>query len=457
MVCGSKYKGANRFIKKKRFVIVGAGGRGLPTFAKGLLGWPDKGWEEFVGRATVCGVMDSNIERCKVTIEELRRRPMPYEIPMFDDLGKAIDATKPDWAIICVPDRAHLEVCLLCLSKGVNLWVEKPLATSVWECDRILVAAKKRKLDVRVAHNYRHYRWIAMAEKMLKEGKIGKILSFRVGEILGDGHGGDYFHRWHSDFDVSAGMLNHKACHHFDIIFWLMKDSPVCAQAMGSRALYMPRKDIAHGKRCSECKLLRKCPHAIDMDVWDGIYRRMYIDAEKVDGYIRDKCVFSDRHTIYDNYSVNFTMKSGVIGNYILTNYGPREYVFFEFVGTNGSLEAGQDALTKKEYLRIVRQRKSPDDGILAGGAEAEEISFDDEGGMHGHGGADVRMLASFLGYKDGISVDPKILATGEEAKFAVLAADMANRSLAKKGIPIWAKDTGKDFPPAPPQKTWCG
>ncbi len=442
---------------KINFLLVGMGGRGLPTFAKGLLGWPDKGWPEFVDKARIVGLMDTNIERCKACYAELKKRPIPYDLPMFSDLDEAIVKSKADWAVICVPDRVHTEVCLKCIEGGLNIWVEKPLATSVEECDLILSKAKEKNVEVRVAHNYRHYRWIVKIEQLLKEGAIGKVLSFRAGEILGDAHGGDYFHRWHSDFSVSAGMLNHKACHHFDLIFWLLKDTPVCAQAMGSRALYREKKMPAHGERCSSCQLKKTCPHAIDMDVWDGIYRKMYIDAEHVDGYIRDKCVFSDRHSIYDNYTVNFTMQSGVIGNYILTNFGPREYVFFEFVGTEGSIEAGQDGLTHKEYLRVIKMKKSADkDGILHDKAEAEEISFEDEGGMHGHGGADMRMLASFLGFKEGVAVDPAILASGEEAKSAILGADMANRSLAEGGRVVWKEETGKDFPPTPPQPSWC-
>ncbi len=438
-------------MKQKTFLLVGMGGRNLPTFAKGLLGWPEKGWPEFPEKSRIVGLMDTNIERARACKDELEKRPIPYELPLFANLNEALSKTRPDWCVVCVPDRTHLEVCLQCIEGGSNLIVEKPLATSLEECRKIIAAAKKAGREVLVAHNYRYMNFARTAEKIVREGKIGKVLSWRAGEILGNAHGGDYFHRWHSDFAMSAGMLNHKGCHHFDLLFWIIKDKPVCASAMGSRVYYKERSDIAHARRCCECKLKRTCPHTIDMDIWDGIYRKMYKDAESVDGYIRDKCVFSDRHSIYDNYTVNMQLESGVIGNYVLTTFGPREQCYFEICGTEASLEAGSDTLNGGEYVRIIKQKSYNPESMYMDGATIEKIEFGDEGGMHGHGGADVRMVASLLGLTDDFA-----MATAEEAALAVGAADIANRSLAAGGVPVWMKDAGKDYPKAPPQPAWA-
>jgi len=438
---------------KKTFLLVGTGGRGLPTFAKGLLGWPDKGWPEFPDKARVVGLVDTNVERARACLRELERRPIPDPLPVFDDLAAALAETRPDWCVICVPDRTHADVCLACLAGGANLIVEKPLATSLAECREIIAAGKRAGRQVLVAHNYRYLNFAKTMAKAVRDGKIGRILSWRVGEVLGNAHGGDYFHRWHSEFAMSAGMLNHKGCHHFDLLFWITQDRPRIAAAMGSRALYRPRNDIAHADRCCECSLKQTCPHTIDMDIWDGIYRKMYKDAEHIDGYIRDRCVFSDRHTIYDNYTVNFQMESGVIGNYVLTTFGPREHVFFEICGTEGSLEAGCDPMRGGEYVRIIRQASFNPDSMYMDGATSEDMAFGDEGGMHGHGGADMRMVASLLGL-----TEYQALATAEEAALAVAAAEMANRSLAMGGRPVPMDEAGAGYPPAPPQPSWdCG
>lgn len=424
---------------RKRYLMIGMGVRGL-MFAKGFLGWPDKGRSEFVERAQIVGLMDTNMARCKACKEELKRKEIPYDIPVFDNLEKALTATNPDWAFVCTPDNTHCDVCVTVLKHKVNLIVEKPFATSVWECDRIIKAAKESGREVIVAHNYRSYHWAMVVERMVREGKIGDVLSVDAAEVLGMQHGGDYFHRWHSDFSKSAGMLNHKACHHFDLINWIIKDQPICASAFGSRAYYKPRLNFDCADRCKECKQGEKCLHCYDWDEWDGIYRRIYLDCEHVDGYIRDKCVFSDRHTIYDNYHVNLQFKSGVHGTYTMLNFGPREFVFINITGTEGRIESGITSDTGDEYVRYITNDNS-----------IKYMDFKDEGGMHGHGGADIRMLASMLGF-EGEYIDSNSLATAEEARLAVLPADMANRSLARGGVPICADETGRDIPPVQPQ-----
>jgi len=429
---------------KERFIIVGTGNRGI-FFAKSLMAWPDKGLPEFAERAQLVAMVDRNLSRAQACKNELLRRPVGGDLLLFRDPEEAILATKPHWAIVTVPDHAHAEVCMRILRLGVNVLVEKPLATSVWECRQILDEARGAGREVRVAHNYRHMRWVLRTERLIRAGRIGRILSVEAGEILGNKHGSDYFHRWHGDFHNSGGMLMQKACHHFDLINWILRDRPVCVAAMGSRALYNARPDLDHAERCDDCKLKASCAYAMDLNKWDGIYRRMYRGAEHEDGYIRDKCVFSDAHTIYDNYHLNVQFAKGVLGSYTLSNFGPREYVFANFTGTDGCIEAGHDTFSEKEQVRLVAN-----DGKVESFLEA------DEGGMDGHGGADTRMVGAFLGIR-GKDMEPGDLSTAEEATQAVMGADLGNRSLAKGGVPVWSEEAGQDRPAAPPEKSWAG
>jgi len=427
---------------KRNFIIVGTGNRGI-FFAKSLLGWPEKGRPEFVDRARLVGLVDRNLSRAQACKEELLRRPTSCEIVLNREIDAAVAQTRPDWAIVTVPDHAHADVCIRLLELGVNVLVEKPFATSVWECRRIMDKAREMNREIRVAHNYRHMRWVLRAEQLIRTGCIGHVLSVEAGEILGNKHGGDYFHRWHSDFKNSGGMLIQKACHHFDLINWILLDRPVCAAAFGSRTLYAARPEPAHAERCDDCPLKPTCAYAMDMDRWGGIHRRMYRDSEHEDGYIRDRCVFADTHTIYDNYHVHLQFSRGLLATYILTNYGPREHVFANFTGTDGCVEAGHDTLSGKEHVRLIRN-----DG------ETQDFITDDEGGMDGHGGADLRMVAAFLGFRDK-DINPDSLSTADEAAHAVMGAELGNRSLAKGGIPVWEREAGLDIPSPPPEKIW--
>ena len=416
---------------KTCFIIAGTGNRGLGCFGKGLLGWANKSREEFPERAELVAVVDTNLSRGRAGARELK-----LDIPVTRTVAEAAQAAPADWCIVTTPDFTHRAVVVEALKAGLNVLVDKPLATSAWECDEILAAMERTGGQVIVGHNYRYHDWTLRAAKMIRGGQIGDVLHVEAGEILSYSHGGDYFHRWHSDFSKSAGLLTHKCCHLFDIICWVLDDEPVEVAAQGSRSFYRPRPELNHGERCSECPITGDCPHYYDMDKWDGIHRRIYGDCESEDGYVRDLCVFSDRHTINDHETANIRFAKGTTAGFTNVAFAPQEYAYYYFTGTRGRLEMQ----SRRPNLRVYRY-----DG------EVEEVAFEREHGEHGHGGADVKLIADILGLPGS---DPMQRAHPAEARRAVLIADLANRSIAAGGKPFAADAAGKDFPPAPPQAT---
>ena len=415
---------------KTRFIIAGTGNRGLGCFAKGLLAWETKGLAEFPERAELVALVDTNLTRGRACAAELK---LP-DLPVCRSVAEAQAKARADWCIVTTPDFTHRDVVVEALESGLNVMVDKPLATSAWECDAILQAMDATGRQVIVGHNMRYNAWTLRAAQLVREGAIGQVLHVEAAEVLSYSHGGDYFHRWHSDFSKSAGLLNHKCCHHLDVICWILDDEPVEVSAWGTRSFYRPRPDLNHGQRCSECPIAGDCPHYYDMDKWDGVHRRIYGDAEQEDGYIRDLCVFSDRHTINDQETLNIRFAKGTLASFTQLAFAPKEYCYFNFTGTGGRMEAQ----SRKPNLRIVH----PD-------GRDEEVSFEREHGEHGHGGSDIKLIADILGLPGS---HPLQRAKPAEARRAVLVADLASRSIAAGGRPVKADEAGKDYPPAPPQ-----
>ena len=417
-------------------MIVGVGNRGVGCFGKGLLGFDTKGLPEFPERSELTCLVDANLARAKIAAGELKRPDMP----VYANVADAQAGSPADWAIVTTPDYTHCDVVTAALEAGLNVIVDKPLATSAWECDRIIETMRRVGKRVIVGHNMRYGAAAMAACRLVRSGRIGTVISFEAAEVLDCSHGGDYFHRWHSEFAKSAGLMNHKCCHHLDCINWILDDEPVAVSAMGGRRFYHPRPDLDHGERCTDCRIAETCPHFVDMDIWDGVRRRLYIDAEHADGYIRDRCVFTDRHTICDHETLNIRYASGTLGSFSLVTFAPREFWYFFFTGTQGRLEVGVAIGDEKSqpYLRVTD---------ADGGVESIDLARDH--GEHGHGGADIRLIADILGVGES---DPLQRAAPEEARRAVLIADLAARSIASGGRCVDASEAGKDYPPAPPQ-----
>ena len=418
----------------KKFTIIGLGNRGFSCFGVGILNKHGKGQPEFPGLAELSSLVDSNHARAKVAAVELE---IP-DIPIFDDVAKAQQARPADWAIVTTPDFTHGRVVCDALGAGLNVMVDKPLATSVMECNAIIDKMNETGKQVIVGHNMRYQQNVLAACELLRAGKVGEIISVEATEALDYNHGGDYFHRWHSDFSKSAGLLNHKACHHLDILNWMINDEPVAVSAMGSRTFYRPRPDLDHGERCSECNISDECPHFFDFDKWDGYRRRIYKDAEHEDGYKRDLCCFSDRHTVNDHEVLNIEYKSGILATFTLLTFAPKEHWYFYVTGTEGRLEVGVTSDGAGPYLRVINK-----DGTI------EEVDYEREAGEHGHAGADVRLIADLLGLEGSL---PLQRAEPYEALRAVAIADMAARSIVDGGRQVTLDECGKDYPPAPKQ-----
>ena len=439
--------------QKQRFIIAGLGNRGRDSFATALLGAEGRGMPSFPQKAEIVAFADANTERANVA-----NAVLGVNIPVYATVPEAAGKHAADWLVIATPDFTHAEVAKRGLDAGLNIVIDKPLATSVWECSRIIDAGARNNRKIIVGHNRRYNEYMLAMARLVRSGAIGRVVHVEAAEVLSLSHGGSYFHRWHSEFDKSAGLVNHKCCHDLDILNWLMEDSAVGVSALGERTYYVPRPDLDCGERCSQCPITSTCPHLCDVDASDQRYRRMYCDVEHVDGYIRDRCVFTDRHTINDHEVLNIRYSKGATATFSMVAFAPREYSYIFLTGTEGRLEytVTFDATTTEAGSRglvesgLVKLPGEPSIKRFRPNGAMEEIPVEKLHEGYGHGGADVKLIGSILGVEVA-GVDPIQRATPEQARDAVAIADMASRSIADGGRYVTIDETGRDYPPAPP------
>lgn len=94
----------------------------------------------------VIGIADLNEERA-VALANKFRAPAA-----FSSLEQMLDH-RPDVVHVLTPPEAHAASALEALAAGCHVYVEKPLATSVEDCDRIAAAAKEAGRAVCVGHS----------------------------------------------------------------------------------------------------------------------------------------------------------------------------------------------------------------------------------------------------------------------------------------------------------------
>ncbi len=83
-----------------------------------------------------------------------------------------------DAVIVSTSEGEHLEPVLQAIDLGKPVLVEKPIALSLADADRIIAAAEEKGVEVRVGYSrrYKDLRYLLAKEQIL-QGRIGKVIS----------------------------------------------------------------------------------------------------------------------------------------------------------------------------------------------------------------------------------------------------------------------------------------
>ena len=335
---------------KLKLAMVGTGSRGTSMWGRDLTKrYPDR--IEFVG---LCDMNPGRVEAGKEIIGTNCRTYSDLHNPMAA-FEKMIAETKPDLLIVTTVDSTHNEYIVRSMELGVNVLTEKPMTTDETKVQQILDTEKKTGMKTRVGHNARYTPAVAQLWELLRAGEIGELTSANLNWYLDTSHGADYFRRWHRLVEKGGSLLVHKACHHFDLLNWLIDSDPETVYATGSLDFY-GKNGKFRAENCRNCQHIPECkfyfriarPAMSDaMRDAAGVmsqednnpYKRLYLDCEHYDGYLRDGCVFKNDINIFDKMAATITYANGVHVAYSLTAYSPYEGYRLAFNGTKGRID----------------------------------------------------------------------------------------------------------------------
>ena len=140
--------------------------------------------------------------------------------------------------------------------------------------------------------------------------------------------------------EISGSLWVHKATHHFDLLNWYLESDPAEVAAFSSLRHY-GRNGPFRGERC------RTCPHTAQCKFYFDIRKNpelemLYEEPSRLDGYVRDACVFREDIDIPDTMTATLRYASGVQVAYSVNTYMPIEGFHLAFNGTGGRLEIRQ-------------------------------------------------------------------------------------------------------------------
>ena len=173
--------------------------------------------------AELVGVVDADPERASAAAEAL-------DVPWFADVADLLDACTFDAASVAVPEHNRYEVAVPLARAGKHLLLEKPLAPSLSETDRLVAAIEETGVLSMVNFILRFDPRYSEAKDAVSSGRIGDVHTIFV-RRRGSSAGADTYGTW-TDLLISTGI------HDLDVMAWLA-GSPVTrvyAEAISRRS-----------------------------------------------------------------------------------------------------------------------------------------------------------------------------------------------------------------------------
>jgi predicted dehydrogenase len=151
-------------------------------------------------------------------------------IAEFSDCDAALAAARPDAVAICTYPDTHAALVLKACAAGCHVFVEKPIATTVAEAERVVAAAQKARRKLVVGYILRHHpSWIRFIE--IARG-LGKPLVMRMN--LNQQSSGAM---WNTHLNLMKSMSPIVDCgvHYVDVMCQMTGAKPTRVSAIGAR------------------------------------------------------------------------------------------------------------------------------------------------------------------------------------------------------------------------------
>ena len=224
--------------------IIGAGNRGKYLTAN----FKEVGAE----MAAVCDVYEPNLEGGLKAASTGARA--------YDNYHKLLADKSLDIVVVATPDHWHAQMVIDAVEAGKDVYVEKPMAHTIEDADRVVAAVRRTKRVVQVGMQRRSFDLFQEAKRIMDSGATGDVRlvnswwlnhqdSLRDAKLQGKLDWRQWlgsapkrpvdpvrFFNWYYFWDYSGGLMVGQAAHVVDSIQWLMNSTyPVAVTCAGGR------------------------------------------------------------------------------------------------------------------------------------------------------------------------------------------------------------------------------
>lgn len=208
-------------MNKLKYALIGCG-RISPNHIAACLNNSDK--------FEIAAVCDVSYEKMDSLCEKFGINALKYT-----DYKKMLSENDIDIAAVATESGKHAQISQYVLERGVNVIIEKPMALSLSDADRLINTAEEKNLMLCVCHQNRFNRSVQKIRSALEEGRFGRL--FHGAAHIRWNRGKEYYDQasWRGTWEQDGGALMNQCIHNIDLLRWMMGDDIIEVSAYTDR------------------------------------------------------------------------------------------------------------------------------------------------------------------------------------------------------------------------------
>jgi len=283
----------------------------------------------------------------------------------------------PELDVVCVtsPDFAHADCAVPVLKAKKHLYLEKPMAQTIADCDRIIDAWDGTTVFM-VGLELRYCTLMQEAKRLIDAGEIGRIITGTVIDNVSVG-GHYYYHGARRKKKYIKSLILEKGTHSIDLANWLVDQSPVKVYSSGGLDVFGGRYED-NERHCGTCAERETCPYVFKNNENRQESDRKFLNKD-------DGCVYSKECDVPDNGLVIIDYDGGARLCYMECHFTPEYTREFMFVGDKGKMTAFFD---NEQNFKIMVWKRFEDE---------PKYYYPERSDGNGHGGGDQGIIKEFF------------------------------------------------------------
>ncbi|MBJ6988094.1 MULTISPECIES: Gfo/Idh/MocA family oxidoreductase [unclassified Devosia] len=323
----------------------------------------------------------------------------------YDSIEDLIDQGNLDLLMIGSPNHTHLDYIRIGLERGMKIFSEKPVVTSVEDTMALAeLIAQYGSDNVMVGLVLRYAPLYVDLRRAQAEGQLGNIASIEASEHIPPYHGGFFMRDWRRHGKYAGGFMLEKCCHDIDLYNGVMGCRARYVSSFGGRRSFTPEN----------------APQNAGINDLEVYYR-------KPSGWEAGDSVFDTDGDLIDYQTAMVQYENGAALSFHTNLNVPHDFRHFAVIGAKGMAEGD----FVRNYFQVTDARTS--ERLI----DKEYIVSD----LSSHYGADEQMAVDILKHCLEGAPLPVSVTDALEAGLVALCMDEAmNTKTVVDMAPIWRR-----------------